>query len=212
MKGAESLVQKLSKYTRGTWSGFLNKPTNVDINKKFIVFSVRDMEDELKPVAMYIITHHIWNSIRKNLRKRLLVVDEAWWMMKSEDTASFLFGLVKRGRKYYLGVATITQDVGDFLRSPYGLAIMTNSSIQMLLKQSPTAIDMLQKAFNLTEEEKYLLLESDVGEGIFIAGLKRVALKIIASYTEDQIITSDPSQILAIKKAKQELKFAEGRV
>ena len=212
MKGAESLVQKLSKYTRGTWSGFLNKPTNVDINKKFIVFSVRDMEDELKPVAMYIITHHIWNSIRKNLRKRLLVVDEAWWMMKSEDTASFLFGLVKRGRKYYLGVATITQDVGDFLRSPYGLAIMTNSSIQMLLKQSPTAIDMLQKAFNLTEEEKYLLLESDVGEGIFIAGLKRVALKIIASYTEDQIITSDPSQILAIKKAKQELKFAEGKV
>lgn len=212
MKGAESLVQKLSKYTRGTWSGFLNKPTNVDINKKFIVFSVRDMEDELKPVAMYIITHHIWNSIRKNLRKRLLVVDEAWWMMKSEDTASFLFGLVKRGRKYYLGVATITQDVGDFLRSPYGLAIMTNSSIQMLLKQSPTAIDALQKAFNLTEEEKYLLLESDVGEGIFIAGLKRVALKIIASYTEDQIITSDPSQILAIKKAKQELKFAEGKV
>ncbi len=212
MKGAESLVQKLSKYTRGTWSGFLNKPTNVDINKKFIVFSVRDMEDELKPVAMYIITHHIWNSIRKNLRKRLLVVDEAWWMMKSEDTASFLFGLVKRGRKYYLGVATITQDVGDFLRSPYGLAIMTNSSIQLLLKQSPTAIDALQKAFNLTEEEKYLLLESDVGEGIFIAGLKRVALKIIASYTEDQIITSDPSQILAIKKAKQDLKFAEGKV
>ncbi|MDO8572804.1 MAG: DUF87 domain-containing protein [bacterium] len=212
MKGAESLVQKLSKYTRGTWSGFLNKPTNVDINKKFIVFSVRDMEDELKPVAMYIITHHIWNSIRKNLRKRLLVVDEAWWMMKSEDTASFLFGLVKRGRKYYLGVATITQDVGDFLRSPYGLAIMTNSSIQLLLKQSPTAIDALQKAFNLTEEEKYLLLESDVGEGIFIAGLKRVALKIIASYTEDQIITSDPSQILAIKKAKQDLKFAEGKI
>ena len=211
MQGAESLTQKLSKYTRGTWSGFLNKPSNVDINKKFIVFSVRDMEDELKPVAMYIITHHIWNSIRKNLRKRLLVVDEAWWMMKSEDTASFLFGLVKRGRKYYLGVATITQDVGDFLRSPYGVPIMTNSSIQLLLKQSPTAIDMLQKTFNLTEEEKYLLLESDVGEGIFIAGLKRVALKIIASYTEDQIITSDPSQILAIKKAKQELKIAEGK-
>lgn len=212
MKGAESLAQKLTKYTRGTWSGFLNKPTNVDINKKFIVFSVRDMEDELKPVAMYIITHHIWNAIRKNLRKRLLIVDEAWWMMKSEDTASFLFGLVKRGRKYYLGVATITQDVGDFLRSPYGVAIMTNSSIQLLLKQSPTAIDLLQKTFNLTDEEKYLLLESDVGEGIFIAGLKRVALKIIASYTEDQIITSDPSQILAIKKAKQELKSAEGKV
>lgn len=211
MQGAESLVQKLSKYTRGTWAGFLNKPTNVDINKKFIVFSVRDMEDELKPVAMYIITHHIWNAVRKNLRKRLLVVDEAWWMMKSEDTASFLFSLVKRGRKYYLGVATITQDVGDFLRSPYGIPIMTNSSIQLLLKQSPTAIDLLQKTFNLTDEEKYLLLESDVGEGIFIAGLKRVALKIIASYTEDQIITSDPSQILAIKKAREELRAAEAK-
>jgi len=205
MTGAESLVQKLTKYTRGTWAGFLNKPTNVDINKKFIVFSVRDMEDDLKPVAMYIITHHIWSAIRKNLKKRLLVVDEAWWMMKSEDTASFLFGLAKRGRKYYLGVATITQDVGDFLRSPYGPPILTNSSIQLLLKQSPTTIDTLQKTFNLTDEEKYLLLESNVGEGIFFAGLKRVAIKTIASYTEYQIITSDPSQILAIKKAKAEL-------
>jgi len=209
MEGAEGLVQKLSKYTRGTWSGFLNKPTNVDINKKFIVFSVRDMEDELKPVAMYIITHYIWTAVRKTLRKRLLIVDEAWWMMKSEDTASFLFGMAKRGRKYFLGISTITQDVGDFLRSPYGLAIITNSSMQLLLKQSPTSIDLVQKTFNLTEEEKYLLLESGVGEGIFFAGLKHVAVKIIASYTEDQIITSDPSQILAIKKAKKELEEAE---
>jgi type IV secretory pathway VirB4 component len=211
MEGAENLVQKLSKYTKGTWSGFLNKPTNVDINKKFIVFSVRDMEDELKPVAMYIITHYIWTAIRKNLRKRLLVIDEAWWMMKSEDTASFLFGLAKRGRKYYLGLSTITQDVGDFLRSPYGLAIITNSSMQLLLKQSPTSVDLVQKTFNLTDEEKYLLLESGLGEGIFFAGLKHVALKIIASYTEDQIITSDPSQILAIKKAKKELEEEDKR-
>jgi conjugal transfer ATP-binding protein TraC len=204
MEGGESLAQRLSKYTKGTWAGFINRPTNVDINKKFIVFSLRDMEDELKPIAMYIVTHYIWNAIRKNLRKRLLVIDEAWWMMKSEDTASFLMGLVKRGRKYYLGVATITQDVGDFLKSPYGLPIITNSSIQILLKQSPTNIDNLQETFNLTDEEKYLLLESDVGEGIFFAGLKHVAIKGIASYTEDQIITSDPSQVLAIKRAKQE--------
>jgi type IV secretory pathway VirB4 component len=205
MEGAESLVQKLSKYTQGTWSGFINQPTNVDINKKFVVFSVRDMEDELKPVAMYIITHYIWSAIRRNLRRRLLVIDEAWWMMKSEDTASFLFSLVKRGRKYFLGVSTITQDVNDFLKSPYGLPIITNSSIQLLLKQSPSSIDIVQRTFNLTDEEKYLLLESSVGEGIFFAGLKHVALKIISSYTEDQIITSDPSQILAIKKAKEEL-------
>lgn len=205
MEGGESLVQRLTKYTKGTWSGFINRPTNVDIGAKFIVFSLRDMEEELKPVAMYIVTHYIWNAIRKNLKKRLLVIDEAWWMMKSEDTASFLLGLAKRGRKYYLGVATITQDVDDFLKSPYGLPIITNSSIQVLLKQSPSSIEKLQKVFNLTDEEKYLLLESDVGEGIFFVGLKHVAIKIIASYTEDQIITSDPSQVLAIKEAKRNL-------
>ncbi len=205
MEGGESLAQRLSKYTKGTWAGFINKPTNVDINKKFVVFSLRDMEDELKPVAMYLVTHHIWNAIRKTLKKRLLVIDEAWWMMKSEDTASFLLGLAKRCRKYYLGLATITQDVDDFLNSPYGLPIITNSSIQILLKQSPTTIDNLQKTFNLTNEEKYLLLESDIGEGIFFAGIKHVAIKIIASYTEDQIITSDPSQILAIKKSREDL-------
>jgi hypothetical protein len=212
MEGSESLVARLSKYTKGTWSGFMNRPTNVDMNKKLIVFSVRDMEDDLKPVAMYIITHHIWNSVRKELRKRLLVIDEAWWMMKSEDTASFLFGIAKRGRKYYLGLATITQDVNDFLQSPYGTAMLTNSSIQILLRQSPTSVDLVQKTFKLSDEEKYLLLESDVGEGIFFAGLKHVAIKIIASYTEDQIITSDPSQILAIRKAKQEMDQVEGEM
>ncbi|MEK7066196.1 MAG: DUF87 domain-containing protein, partial [Patescibacteria group bacterium] len=123
MDGGASLAQRLLKYTQGTWAGFLNKPTNVDINKKFIVFSVRDMEDELKPVAMHIVMNYIWNAVRKDLRKRLLVIDEAWWMMKSPDTASFLFSLAKRGRKYFLGLATITQDVGDFLSSPYGVPI-----------------------------------------------------------------------------------------
>ncbi|MEY4602309.1 MAG: hypothetical protein RL292_250, partial [Candidatus Parcubacteria bacterium] len=205
MEGGDSLAQRLTKYTKGTWAGFINRPTNIDINKKFIVFSVRDMEDELKPIAMYIIMHYIWAAIRKELKKRLLVIDEAWWMMKSEDTASFLLSLAKRGRKYFLGLATITQDVDDFLKSPYGMPIITNSSIQILLKQSATSMDKLQQTFNLTDEEKYLLLESDVGEGIFFAGLKHVAIKIIASYTEDQIITSDPSQILAIKKAKSDL-------
>ncbi len=204
MEGAESLAERLSKYTKGTWAGFINQPTNVDINRNFVVFSIRDMEDELRSVAMYIITHFIWNAVRKNIKKRLLVIDEAWWMMKHEDTASFLFGIAKRCRKYYLGLATITQDVGDFLKSPYGLPIITNSSIQLLLKQSPASIDMVQKTFNLTDEEKFLLLESDVGEGIFFAGMKHVAIKVLASYTEDQIITSDPAQLMAIKKAKED--------
>jgi conjugal transfer ATP-binding protein TraC len=205
MGGSDSIIQRLSKYTRGSWSTFLNQPSNVDINRKMVVFSIRDMEDELKPVAMYIVTHHIWNAVRKTLKKRLLVVDEAWIMMKSDDTASFLFSIAKRGRKYYLGLSTITQNIDDFLKSQYGKAIVTNSSMQLLLKQSPSSIDQLQEVFHLTDEEKYLLLESGVGEGIFFAGLKHVAIKVVASYTEEQIVTSDPSQILAIKKAKDEL-------
>ncbi|MAQ59166.1 conjugal transfer protein TraC [bacterium] len=206
MEGSSDLISRLQKYTSGTWSGFMNQPTNVDINQKFVVFSLRDMEDELKTIAMYIITNFIWSSVRRRLAKRLLVIDEAWWMMKSEDTASFLFSLAKRGRKYYLGIATITQDVDDFLRSPYGVPMITNSSIQLLMKQSPTAIDNIQRTFNLTDEEKFLLLESNVGEGIFFVGLKHVAIRIIASYTEDQIITSDPSQLIQIKQAREELR------
>ena len=202
MEGSESLVERLSKYTRGSWAGFLNQATNIDLKQQFEVFSVRDMEDELKPVAMYIITHYIWNAVRHDMKKRLLIIDEAWWMMKSDDTASFLYSVAKRGRKYYLGVCTITQDVEDFLKSPYGRPILTNSSLQLLLKQSPTTIDLLQQTFNLTDEEKYLLLEAGVGEGLFFAGLKHVAIKVVASYTEDQIITSDPSQLIAIKEEK----------
>jgi type IV secretory pathway VirB4 component len=209
MDGAEALVQKLEKYTRGTWSGFLNQPTNVDLNRKFIVFSIRDMEEDLRPIAMYVIMHYIWNAVRKNVKKRLLIIDEAWIMMKNPDTAAFMFGMAKRCRKYFLGMSTITQDVGDFLQSPYGAPIITNSSIQVLLKQSPTAMDLIQKTFNLTEEEKFLLLESNVGEGIFFVGNKHVAIKVEASYTEDQIITSDPSQLLSIQKEKEELSNAQ---
>lgn len=204
MEGSESLVERLKKYTKGTWAGFMNQPTNVDIDQKLVVFSIRDMEDELKPAAMYIITHFIWNAVRKSLKKRLLVVDEAWVMMQNEEAAAFLFGMAKRGRKYFLGLATITQDVGDFVKSRYGVPIITNSSLQMLLGQSPTAIDTLQEVFNLTDGEKYALLESGVGEGIFFAGKQHVSIKIISSYTEDQIVSSDPHQILALRKAKDD--------
>ncbi len=202
MEGGESLAMRIKKYTEGTWAGFINQPTNVNINVRLAVFSIRDMEEELRPIAMYLIINFIWSAIRRNLRKRLLVVDEAWIIMKSPDGASFLYGIAKRARKYYLGLATITQDVADFMGSPYGKPIVTNSSIQVLLKQSPASINAVQEVFNLTEEEKFLLLESDVGEGLFFAGLKHVAIKIQASYTEHQIITSDPAEILAIQKAK----------
>lgn len=206
MEGSESLVERVKKYTEGTWAGFLNQPSNVDINKKLVVFSIRDMEDDLKPAAMYIITHYIWNKIRdrKALRKRLLVVDEAWTMMQSEDAASFLFAMAKRGRKYYLGLATITQDVNDFLGSKYGPAIITNSSIQILLRQSPVSIDNIQKVFHLTNQEKDALLKAPTGHGIFFAGNKHVAVEIVGSPTEDQIVTSSPEQLVAQQKAKEE--------
>ncbi len=212
MTGTSSLSLRLEKYVTGSYSGFLNNPTNVEIKNQLVVFSIRDMEEELRPIAMYIILHFIWNSVRAELKKRILLVDEAWWLMKHEDGASFLFGIAKRARKYFLGVTTITQDVTDFLNSPYGKPILTNSSLQFLFKQSPANIDILQKTFNLTDEEKFLLLESAVGEGLFFAGLKHVAIKVIASYTEDQIITSDPDQLLQIEKAKSEMARAEQMV
>ncbi len=209
MTGAESLSKRLEKYVTGSYSGFLNHPTNLEMKNKLVVFSIRDMEEELRPIAMYVILHFIWNLVRSELKKRVLMVDEAWWLMKYDDGASFMFGIAKRARKYFLGVTTITQDVSDFLGSPYGKPILTNSSLQFLFKQSPTNIDILQKTFNLTDEEKFLLLESEVGEGLFFAGQKHVAIRVIASYTEDQIITSDPAQLLQIEQAKKELERAE---
>lgn len=199
MDGAKSLSQRLSKYTSGSYAGIFNKPTNVDLNSGLMVFSIRDLEDALRPTAMYIILNYIWNCVRSELKKRILVIDEAWSLMQHEDSAKFLFGLVKRARKYYLGVTTITQDVEDFVKNSYGKPILTNSSMQLLLKQAPSAIDILTKTFNLTEGEKYILLNSGVGQGLFFAGMKHVAVQIIASFTEDKIVTTNPEQILRAK-------------
>jgi len=204
MQGGEDLVLRLKKYTEGTFAGLFNSPTNVDVKNQLVIFSVRDLEDELRPIAIYTIVNYIWNVVRSQLKKRILVIDEAWWLMQNEDSAKFIFALVKRCRKYYLGVTTITQDVNDFLNSPYGQAIVTNSSMQMLLKQSPAGIERIVKTFMLTEGEKYLLLECGLGEGIFFAGPKHAAIKVVASYTEDQLITSDPRQLLEIEQAKKE--------
>lgn len=204
MEGGAELALRLRKYTAGTFAGLLNNPTNVAMNNQLVCFSVRDLEDELRPIAIYTIINYIWNVVRSEMKKRILIIDEAWWMMQHEDSAKFIFALVKRCRKYYLGVTTITQDVNDFLTSPYGQAIVTNSSLQILLKQSPAAIDLVQKTFLLTEGERYLLLECSVGEGIFFAGNKHVAMKVVASYTEDQLITSDPRQLLELEEAKKE--------
>ncbi|RAL55274.1 hypothetical protein BLD25_04840 [Candidatus Gracilibacteria bacterium GN02-872] len=194
MDGASSLVKRMEKFTVGIFGGIFSQHTNIDLQDGLQVFSVRDLDDMLRPIAMYVVLNHIWNKVRSSSKKRLLVVDEAWNIMQHEDSAKFLFGLVKRARKYNLGITTITQDVEDFVGSSYGKPIMTNSSIQLLLKQSSASIDVLQNVFKLTEQEKYILLNAAVGQGLFFAGTEHVGIQVIASYFEDRIINTNPNK------------------
>lgn len=205
MEGGKDIATRLQQYVTGTYAGVFNRKTNIDLETQLVVFNLRDMEEQLRPTAMYVVLQFIWKRIRANMKKRILVIDEAWVLMQHDESAQFVFGMAKRARKYFLGVTTITQDITDFLRSRYGKPIVTNSSIQILLRQSPAAVDLIADTFYLTEGEKHLLLESDVGEGLFFAGLKHVAIKIVASYAEDQIITSDPQQVLEIEAARKEM-------
>jgi conjugal transfer ATP-binding protein TraC len=197
--GGESLAQRLYRFTEGTFAGIFNRQTNINIYNQFVVFNIRDLQDELRPIAMYVLLKYVWNEIRSQLKQRILVCDEAWIMMQFEDSAKFLFGLVKRARKYYLGVTTITQDVSDFLNSPWGKPIVTNAAMKILLKQSPTSIDLVAQTFNLTTGEKQVLLDSEVGQGIFFAGTRHVAISIIAFPTEHKIITTNPRDILKMQ-------------
>lgn len=198
---AKRLSYRLEKFIKGSFRGIFDQKSNLDINNQFTVFGIKEMEDELRPIAMYIILDFIWTRIKRDLKRRLLIVDEAWYMMKYPDSAVFLYTLAKRARKYYLGVTTITQDVEDFLGTDHGKAIVTNSSIQLLLKQSTAAIDRLQEVFYLSEGEKRLLLSADVGEGIFFAGQNHVAIRILASEEEHRVITTNPEEILTKRKS-----------
>jgi type IV secretory pathway VirB4 component len=188
-----SLAQRLRKYTTGTFAGIFSQQSNVDINNRMVVFNIRDLEDELRPVAMYIVLSHIWSIVRAKKTKRLLLVDEAWMLMQYEDSANFLFSLAKRARKYYLGLTTISQDVEDFMSSKMGRAIVSNSSMQLLLKQSPSAVDVLAEVFKLTSEERKRLSNFPVGHGLFFAGQNHVHIQIIASETEESLITTNPN-------------------
>ena len=188
------LAQRLRKYTTGTFAGIFSQQSNVDINSQMVVFNIRDLEDELRPVAMYIVLSHIWNVVRTDQRKRMLIVDEAWQLMRYDDSANFLFSLAKRARKYYLGLTTVTQDVEDFMGSKMGRAIVANSSMQLLLKQSSSAVDVLSDVFKLTEEERKRLANFPVGQGLFFAGQNHVHVQIIASEDEQALITTNPTQ------------------
>jgi len=204
MQGAESLATRLRRFTQGTFAGFLNQPTNISLENQIVVFGIRDMEEELRPIAMYVVLNFIWTEIRRNMRKRILLVDEAWILLRTEIGAYFLSAIAKRARKYYAGLTTISQDIPEFLATDYGKSILNNSSIQILMKQSPATIDLIQKTFSLTDAEKYYLLEARVGFGLFFLGQTHVGIRMVSSFAEDQIITSDPKQILEIEKAKEE--------
>lgn len=199
---ATSLASRLERFIKGSLAGIFNQQSNFDLTNTFTVFSLKELEEALRPIAMQIILDYVWTKIKKDLRKRLLIVDEAWYLMKQKDSANFLLGIAKRARKYYLGLTTITQDVEDFLGSEYGKPIITNSSIQILLKQSPAAIEIIAKTFYLSEGEKHLLLAADIGEGLFFAGPNHVAMRVIASPDEYQLITSNPEEVLRMAQGQ----------
>jgi len=194
------LAQRLRKYTTGTFAGIFSQPSNIDINNPMVVFNIRDLEDELRPVAMYIVLNYIWNKTKSDQKRRILVVDEAWQLMKYEDSANFLFSLAKRARKYNLGITTITQDVEDFMGSRMGRAIVANASMQFLLKQSSSAVDVLADVFKLTSEERKRLSQFPVGQGLFFAGQNHVHIQIAASPTETSLITTNPQQVQAMQQ------------
>ncbi len=201
---ARSMSSRLERYILGSAAGIFNEQSTVELNNPFTVFSIRDMPDELRPMSMYLMLDYIWTKIRKDLKRRLLIVDEAWYMMQSEDSAKFMYGIAKRARKYYLGLTTITQDVDDFLKNDMGRAIITNSAIQFLMKQSPTAVDRLQSVFNLSDGEKFFLLNAEKGQGLFFAGQNHVAIQVVSSLSEHELITSDPKDLEKLRKQQEQ--------
>ncbi len=203
MKGAEDMTIRLKKYTEGIFEGFINQPTNISLDNQLVVFNIRDLEDELRPIAMYLVLHYIWNRVRSEIKKRMIVADEAWVMMEYEEAANFMFSIAKRIRKYYGGLTTITQDINDFMGSKKGKAIISNSSIQLLMRQSQSTIDIVSDTFYLTDQEKYFLSECNVGEGIFFAGSKRAAILVVASHNEEKIVTTKPSEVLERKERRR---------
>ncbi len=200
IKGGEEMAERLKRYTTGTFSGLFNQQSNINLENQFIGFNIRDLEEELRPLAMYIVLNFIWNKVKSERKKRMLIIDEAWIMMKYEESAQFIYSIAKRARKYYLGLTTISQDVDEFISSSYGRAIINNSSLTLLLKQHPAIADVIAKVFNLTQAEKFFLLNCEVGEGLFFAGLSHVAIKVVPSYQEDLLITTNPEQLNELGK------------
>lgn len=205
IEGGKFIAERLYPFTQGSFSGFINQPTNIDLKKRIVVFGFKDLVEELRPIGMYVVLSDLMNKIRREKKPRILIIDEAWWIMKNESGANFLLNAIKRGRKYLLGITTITQDIDDFLNSPYGKPIITNSALTFLMKQSPTTIETVGNVFALSEGEKRFLTQAERGRGILIAGLKRIPIYVLGSYAEDQIIKGSLEQLVAVKEASKKI-------
>lgn len=198
---ARGLADRLEKYVKGSFQGIFSQKSNVNFGSQLTVFGIKNLSDELRPTAIFIILDYIWTKVKRDLKKRLLVVDEAWYLMKSEDSATFLYSIAKRARKYFLGLTTITQDVEDFLASDHGKAIVSNSSLQVLMKQSTSAIEKLASVFYLSQGERHLLLSAEIGEALFFAGQNHVAMKVVASPEEHLLVTTNPQEVVDAKQS-----------
>jgi hypothetical protein len=201
---AREMAFRLEKFIKGSAAGIFNQKSNFDLTNPLTIFDIKNLEDELRPIAMHIILDFVWTKVKKSLKKRLLILDEAWYMMKYEDSASFVYSIAKRARKYYLGLTTATQDVEDFLKTEYGKAVLTNSSIQILLKQGTAEVDLATEIFYLSEGEKELLLTADIGEGLFFAGQNHVAMKVLGAPFEHDLITSNPEEVMKQQQLAQQ--------
>jgi conjugal transfer ATP-binding protein TraC len=191
MQWWEKMALKLSKYVTWTFGKIFNNYTNVDINNAMTVFSIRDLEDVLKTPAMFNVLNFIRTKVRSHKKKRLLVCDEAWIMLKHKTSAEFLFGLIKRARKYGVGITTISQDIEDFVKSEYGKPIISNSALQILLKQSTTSIKSLNSLLWLSEAEQRRLVSCGIWEWLIFAGPQHVWVKVLASPQESAFISTD---------------------
>lgn len=191
----KGLRNRLERFVTGSLSSVFNSQTNIKLNNRLVVFDIKDLNESLRQIMMMVVSNFVHSQVKANLQKRILVIDEGWMLLQHEESARFVSGLVRRARKYYLGVTIISQQANDFLNQEYGRAIASQSSLRILMKQDTTTIKKVVEEFNLSEYEKHFLLTCDRGEALIIADQNHVALKVVASEKEHPLLTTDPREI-----------------
>ena len=190
------LATRLERYVTGSLAaGLFAGPTNLALDRQLIVFNTQRLEEELRPLATHLIAGFVWHRVRRERRPRLLVIDEAWSLLRYPEGGAFISSMARRARKYYLGLVTITQDAADFLRSDHGRAVLVNAAMKLLLRQEPATMDVVADAFQLSDDERQSLLGAGKGEGLLIARGARLALSIEASPAEHRLATTAPREL-----------------